>query len=48
MKTLVLESLFNKIADLQARYFIQKKLQQNCFPVSITKMTKKFLRIPFS
>ena len=48
MKTSVLESLFNKIAGLQARYFIQKKPQQNCFPVSITKMIKEFLRIPFS
>ena len=36
-KTPVLESLFNKVADLQACDFIKKRLQYGCFPVNITK-----------
>ena len=38
----VLESFFNKVADLQAN-FIKKKLQHRCFPVNIAK----FLRTAF-
>ena len=33
----VLESLFNKVADLQACNVIKKRLQYVCFPVNITK-----------
>ena len=43
-KTPVLESLFNKIPDLQACNFIKKRLQHSCFPVNIAK----FLKIPFT
>ena len=42
-KTTMLESLFNKAADLKAFYFIKKRLQQNCLPVN----NAKFLRTPF-
>ena len=38
-KTYILESLFNKVAGLQASNFIKKRLQHRCFPV-------KFLRTP--
>ena len=41
-KTPVLESLFNKVAELKACKFIKKKLQRRCFPVNIAK----FLRAP--
>ena len=41
-KTLVLESLFNKVAGLKACSFIKKRLQNRCFSVNIMK----FLRIP--
>ena len=41
-KTPTLESLFNKVAALQACNFIKKRLQHMCFPVNITK----FLRTP--
>ena len=37
-----MESLFNKIAGLQACNFIKKRLQQRCFLVNIAK----FLRTP--
>ena len=36
-KTPVLESLLNKVIDLQAYNFIKKRLQHKCFPVSIGK-----------
>ena len=39
----VLESLFDKVADLQACNFIEKRLQQMHFPVKFAK----FLRTPF-
>ena len=42
-KTPVLESLFNKIAGLEAYDFIKKTLQHRCFPVKLAK----FLRTPF-
>ena len=42
-KTPVLESLFNKIAGLEACNFIKKILQHRCFPVKLAK----FLRTPF-
>ena len=35
-------SLFNKVAGLQCRSFIKKRLQHSCFPVNIAK----FLRAP--
>ena len=38
----VLESLFSKVADLQACNFIKKRLRQMYFPVNI----EKFLRTP--
>ena len=37
-----MESLFNKVAGLQATNFIKKRLQHKCFPVN----TAKFLRTP--
>ena len=36
----MLESLFNKVAGLQACIFIKKKLQHRCFPVNIAKFLK--------
>ena len=42
-KTLVLESLFAKVAGPQAWNFIKKKIQHRCFTVKILK----FLRAPF-
>ena len=39
----MLESLFNKVAGLEACSFIKKRLQHICFPVNIVK----FLRIVF-
>ena len=35
-----LESLFNKVADLQVRNFIKKRLQHNCFPVKFANFLK--------
>ena len=43
-KTPVLESLFNKVADLQICNFIKKRLKHRCFPVN----TAKFLRTHIS
>ena len=40
--TLVLESLFNKIADLQTSNFIKNRLQHRYFPEN----TAEFLRTP--
>ena len=40
----MLESVFNKVAGLQACNFIKKRLQHRCFPVKFVK----FLRTPFS
>ena len=39
----MLESFFNKAADLKACNSIKKRLQHNCFPVKFAK----FLRTPF-
>ena len=36
-KTTELESPFNKVADLQAYKFIEKRLQLRCFPLNIAK-----------
>ena len=36
----MLESLFNKIAGLQACNFIKKRLQHSCFPVNIVTLFK--------
>ena len=33
----ILESLFNKVAGLQACIFIKKRFQHRCFPVNIAK-----------
>ena len=41
-ETPVLESLFNKVAGLQACNYIKKRPQLRCFPVNIAK----FLRTP--
>ena len=41
-KHLLLESVFNKVTDLQACNFIKKRHQHGCFPVNILK----FLRTP--
>ena len=41
-KAPVLESLFNKVADLLAYNFIKKRLQHRCFPVNVAQ----FLRTP--
>ena len=40
-KTSVLESLFNKAADLQVYNFIEKRLQHKCFPVKLAKFLGK-------
>ena len=37
---LVLESLFNNVAGLQACNFIKKRLQHNCFFVNIGKILR--------
>ena len=42
-KTPVLESLFNEVAGLKARIFIEKRLQHRCFPVKFSR----FLRTCF-
>ena len=39
----MLESAFNKVADLQACKFIKKRHQHRCFPMKVVK----FLRTPF-
>ena len=39
-KTLVLESLFNKVAGLKAWNFIKKSLQHSCFPANIEKLLR--------
>ena len=36
----MLESLFNKFADLQTGNFITKRLEHRCFPVNIAKFLK--------
>ena len=36
----MLESLFNKVAGLQACIFIKKRFQHRCFPVNIAKFLK--------
>ena len=41
-KTPVLESLFSKVASLEACNFIKKRLQHRCFPVNIAKFLRKF------
>ena len=41
-KTLVLESLFSKVASLEAYKFIKKRLQHRCFPVNIVNFFRKF------
>ena len=43
MRTLALETLFNKAAGPNIYNFIKKQLRRRCFPVNITK----FLRTPF-
>ena len=43
MKTPLLESLFNKVAGLQADCFIKKRLQHRYFLVDFAK----FLKTPF-
>ena len=39
-RTLVLESIFNKVAGLQACNFIKKRLQHSCFPVKFAKLLR--------
>ena len=39
----MLESLSNKVADLNAGNFIIKKLQHRCFPVNIAKFLRTTL-----
>ena len=41
-KTIVLKSIFNRVAYLQGCSFIKKRLQHRCFPVEFTQ----FLRTP--
>ena len=43
-KTPVLESLFNKVADIRPATVLKKRLQHKCFPVNFAK----FLRTNFS
>ena len=42
-KTSVLESLFSKVATLEACNFIKKRLQHRFFPVNIAKFLKKII-----
>ena len=37
-----MESLFNKVADLKACYFVTKRLQHSCFSVNIAKFKTSF------
>ena len=39
-KTPLLETLFNKVADLQAPNFIKKRPQHRCFPANIAKFLR--------
>ena len=39
-RTHLLESLFNKVAGLQACNFIKKRLQHKCFPMNILKFLR--------
>ena len=41
-KTPVLESLFNKVASLEAYKFIKKRPQNRCFPVNVADFLRKF------
>ena len=41
-KTPVLESLFSKVASLEAYKCIAKRLQHSCFPVNIANFLRKF------
>ena len=43
----MLESIFDKVASLQARNFIKEKLQKRCFPVNITKFLGAALFIEY-
>ena len=46
-KATVLESLFNKVADLKAHNLIKKRIQHMCFPVNIEKFSRTvFHRTP--
>ena len=38
----VLESLFSKVASMEAYKFIKKRLQHGCFPVNIANFLRKF------
>ena len=42
MKTPLLESLFNQVADFQVCNFIKKKLQHKCIPVNTAKVLRAF------
>ena len=44
-KTPGLESLFNKVAGLEARKSIKRRLQDKCFPVNIAKFLKTVFSI---
>ena len=49
MKTPVLESLFNKVADLQACNVLKKRLQYRCFPINLVKSLRApILQLPAS
>ena len=50
MKTSMLESLFNKVACLEACNFIKKRLQRRCFLMNIAKIFKNsfFYRTPLA
>ena len=44
----MLESRFNKVADLKVSSFIKKRLQHSCFPLNVRKLlgTAFFYRTP--
>ena len=46
-KTLVSESLFNKVVNLQICNFIEKRLQHRCFPVNIAESLRKHFFITY-
>ena len=39
----MLESLFNKVVDLQPAVLLKKRLQQKCSPVILQKLLRTFL-----
>ena len=47
MKTPVLDSVFNKVADMKTCHFIKKRLKYMFFPVNIQKFLRKVYFIEY-